>query len=176
MALSITGKAMGSTSLDLKAGTITKTIPVSVRSTNLLAYGPASGNGLTVTVAADGSLDLASAEAIEIGKGVVWPVIDLTAYIGKTLTLGYEGNITALGDVIASLRKTEGTDGAGIYAGRNNQSFTVTAANAKALQLKIYKGGNNAGLMNGNLKIRLTEGENPPAWMRPDVTNNPGGA
>lgn len=176
--ISITGKQPGTTSVTI-ASTVNpalKTIvPVTVKSLNLLQYGPASGNNLNVTVAKDGSLDLASAEAVELGKGVQWPVLDLTAYIGRTLTLGFDGNITTLGDVIVSLRKTDGSDGAGVYAGKNNQSFTVTSANAKTLQLKIYKGGNNAGLMNGNLKIRLTEGSTPPAWMRPDVTNLSGG-
>jgi len=54
--LNITGVKPGSTSLKLTAGPITKTVPVTVKSRNLLAYGPASGNGLTATVNSDGSL------------------------------------------------------------------------------------------------------------------------
>ena len=46
-ALSITGIKPGSTSLKLTAGKITKTVPITVLSRNLLSYGPASGNGLT---------------------------------------------------------------------------------------------------------------------------------
>lgn len=53
-ALSITGIKPGSTSLKLAAGKITKTVPITVLSRNLLSYGPAEGNGLpppsTVTV------------------------------------------------------------------------------------------------------------------------------
>lgn len=46
-AISITGKSMGATSLKLTAGKITKNCAVTVLSRNLLAYGPASSNGLT---------------------------------------------------------------------------------------------------------------------------------
>ena len=55
-AISITGKSMGATSLKLTAGKITKTVPITVLSRNLLSYGPAEGNGLTATVNTDGSL------------------------------------------------------------------------------------------------------------------------
>lgn len=55
-ALSITGIKPGSTSLKLTAGKITKTVPITVLSRNLLSYGPAEGNGLTATVNTDGSL------------------------------------------------------------------------------------------------------------------------
>lgn len=53
-ALSITGIKPGSTSLKLTAGKITKTVPITVLSRNLLSYGPAEGNGLTATVNTDG--------------------------------------------------------------------------------------------------------------------------
>ncbi|PLS23759.1 hypothetical protein BLI708_00440 [Bifidobacterium imperatoris] len=175
MALSITGKAMGSTSLDLKAGTITKTIPVSVRSTNLLAYGPASGNNLNVTVAKDGSLDLASTEAIEIGKGVQWPALDLSEYVGRTLCLGFDGDLAPQALVIV-LRDANEQNGVVVYTGNNNQTFTVTEANKNTLMLKFVRGGVDAGIMTGNIKIRLTIGDTPQTWMRPDVTNLSGGA
>ena len=69
--IQVTGRAMGSTSLNLKAGTITKTIPVSVKSRNLLSYGPASGNGLTATVNSDGSLHI-TGTASKQWAGVAW--------------------------------------------------------------------------------------------------------
>lgn len=53
-ALSITGIKPGSTSLKLTAGKITKTVPITVLSRNLLSYGPAEGNGLTATVTLTG--------------------------------------------------------------------------------------------------------------------------
>ena len=70
-AISITGKSMGATSLKLTAGKITKTVPVTVLSRNLLAYGPASGNGLTATVNSDGSLHV-TGTATGQWRGLSW--------------------------------------------------------------------------------------------------------
>ena len=55
--VSVTGVEPGTTTIAIKSTTnpnISKKVPVTVKSRNLLAYGPASGNGLTVTVAQDG--------------------------------------------------------------------------------------------------------------------------
>lgn len=41
--LNITGLKTGSTSLKLTAGKVTKTVPITVLSRNLLSYGPAEG-------------------------------------------------------------------------------------------------------------------------------------
>lgn len=70
-ALSITGIKPGSTSLKLTAGTITKTVPITVLSRNLLSYGPAEGNGLTATVNTDGSLHV-TGTATGQWRGLSW--------------------------------------------------------------------------------------------------------
>lgn len=70
-AISITGKSRGATSLKLTAGKITKTVPITVLSRNLLSYGPAEGNGLTATVNTDGSLHVTGAAARQ-WAGLVW--------------------------------------------------------------------------------------------------------
>lgn len=70
-ALSITGIKPGSTSLKLTAGKITKTVPITVLSRNLLSYGPAEGNGLTATVNTDGSLHVTGA-ATGQWRGLSW--------------------------------------------------------------------------------------------------------
>ena len=70
-ALSITGIKPGSTSLKLTAGKITKTVPITVLSRNLLSYGPAEGNGLTATVNTDGSLHVTGAAARQ-WAGLAW--------------------------------------------------------------------------------------------------------
>lgn len=57
--VSVTGVEPGTTTITIKSTTnpnISKKVPVTVKSRNLLAYGPASGNGLTATVNSDGSL------------------------------------------------------------------------------------------------------------------------
>lgn len=72
--VSVTGVEPGTTTIAIKSTTnpnISKKVPVTVKSRNLLAYGPASGNGLTVTVAQDGSLDFSSGtESVPLNKGV----------------------------------------------------------------------------------------------------------
>lgn len=70
-ALSITGIKPGSTSLKLTAGKITKTVPITVLSRNLLSYGPAEGNGLTATVNTDGSLHVTGAASSQ-WAGIRW--------------------------------------------------------------------------------------------------------
>lgn len=70
-ALSITGIKPGSTSLKLTAGKITKTVPITVLSRNLLSYGPAEGSGLTATVNTDGSLHVTGVAARK-WAGLVW--------------------------------------------------------------------------------------------------------
>ncbi|NEG56117.1 hypothetical protein [Bifidobacterium platyrrhinorum] len=170
-ALSITGKTMGSTSLNLKTGSITKTIPVTVKSTNLLSYGPAEASNLKATVTADGSLDLSSAGDVEVGRGVQWE-LDMSMLIGRTVTLSYEGSVPSA--MIASVRKADTTGGASVYQGKNNQSFTVDAS-MKTLILRVYKGGSTAGPVSGNLKITLNEGTTALPWMRPDDTTLAGG-
>lgn len=69
--LNITGVKPGSTSLKLTAGTVTKNVPVTVKSRNLLSYGPAEGNGLTATVNSDGSLHI-TGTASKQWAGVAW--------------------------------------------------------------------------------------------------------
>ena len=70
-ALSITGIKPGSTSLELTAGKITKTVPITVLSRNLLSYGPAEGSGLTATVNSDGSLHV-TGTATGQWRGLSW--------------------------------------------------------------------------------------------------------
>lgn len=72
-ALSITGIKPGSTSLKLTAGKITKTVPITVLSRNLLSYGPAESNGLTATVNTDGVI----ACHRHRHRSMAWPVVDV---------------------------------------------------------------------------------------------------
>lgn len=71
MGLNITGAAVGTTNLNLKTGSVTKSLPVTVESRNLLAYGPVATavNGITTTVEADGSLHVKS-DSLTAGSGV----------------------------------------------------------------------------------------------------------
>lgn len=80
MGLNITGAAVGTTNLNLKTGSVTKSLPVTVESRNLLAYGPVATavNGIATTVEADGSLHVKS-DSLMAGSGVKWPLGEIPA-------------------------------------------------------------------------------------------------
>lgn len=115
-ALSITGIKPGSTSLKLTAGKITKTVPITVLSRNLLSYGPASANALTVTVAQDGSLDFDSGtESVPLHKGVSWKFDVPEGIVGVPLILSYTGDVP--GTLVIALNANANSLG-GVYQGK----------------------------------------------------------
>ena len=171
-AISITGKSRGATSLKLTAGKITKTVPVTVLSRNLLAYGPASGNGLTVTVAQDGSLDFSSGtESVPLNKGVRWKFDVPEGIVGVPLIISYTGDVP--GNLIISLYANANSLG-GVYQGKNNTVVTIPKGTTR-VELRILRDGATAGSVSGNLKIQLELGNTAHEWMKPDVTSLEGG-
>lgn len=171
-ALSITGIKPGSTSLKLTAGKITKTVPITVLSRNLLSYGPASGNGLTVTVAQDGSLDFSSGtESVPLHKGVSWKFDVPEGIVGVPLIISYTGDVP--GNLIISLYANANSLG-GVYQGKNNTVVTIPKGTTR-VELRILRGGVTAGSVSGNLKIQLELGNTAHEWMKPDVTSLEGG-
>ena len=171
-AISITGKSVGATSLKLTAGKITKTVPITVLSRNLLSYGPASGNGLTVTVAQDGSLDFSSGtESVPLNKGVRWKFDVPEGIVGVPLIISYTGNVP--GSLIIGIYANANSLG-GVYQGKNNTVFTIPKGTTR-VELRILRGGVTAGSVSGNLKIQLELGNTAHEWMKPDVTSLEGG-
>lgn len=171
-ALSITGIKPGSTSLKLTAGKITKTVPITVLSRNLLAYGPASGNGLTVTVAQDGSLDFSSGtESVPLYKGVSWEFDVPEDIVGVPLIISYTGDVP--GTLVIGLYANANSLG-GVYQGKNNTVVTIPKGTTR-IELRILRGGVTAGSVSGNLKIQLELGNTAHEWMKPDVTSLEGG-
>lgn len=171
-ALSITGIKPGSTSLKLTAGKITKTVPITVLSRNLLAYGPASGNGLTVTVAQDGSLDFSSGtESVPLYKGVRWEFDVPEDIVGVPLIISYTGDVP--GSLIIGIYANANSLG-GVYQGKNNTVVTIPKGTTR-IELRILRGGVTAGRVSGNLKIQLELGNTAHDWMRPDNTSLKGG-
>lgn len=166
-ALSITGIKPGSTSLKLTAGKITKTVPITVLSRNLLAYGPAEGNGLTATVNTDGSLHV-TGTATGQWRGLSWkfpcPVHGIVSFGGTTISgLGgvvkcFDGDGRQLGSQI-----TVGSNGVAIPDG------TVS------LQLNILSTEATPTAKDGDLRIQLESGTTAHDWMRPDNTSLRGG-
>lgn len=171
-ALSITGIKPGSTNLKLTAGKITKTVPITVLSRNLLSYGPASGNGLTATVAQDGSLDFSSGtESVPLHKGVSWKLDVPEGIVGVPLILSYTGDVP--GTLVISLYANANSLG-GVYQGKNNTAVTIPKGTTR-VELRIMRGGVTAGSVSGNLKIQLELGNTAHEWMRPDNTSLRGG-
>lgn len=167
-ALSITGIKPGSTSLKLTAGKITKTVPITVLSRNLLAYGPASGNGLTVTVAQDGSLDFSSGtESVPLYKGVRWEFDVPEDIVGVPLIISYTGDVP--GNLVISLYANANSLG-GVYQGKNNTVVAIPKGTTR-IELRILRGGVTAGSVSGNLKIQLELGNTAHDWMKPDNTS-----
>ena len=170
-AISITGKSMGATSLKLTAGKITKTVPITILSRNLLAYGPASGNGLTVTVAQDGSLDFSSGtESVPLHKGVRWEFDVPEGIVGVPLIISYTGNVP--GNLIISLYANANSLG-GVYQGKNNTVVTIPKGTTR-VELRILRGGGSSGSVSGNLKVQLELGNTAHEWMRPEADSSGG--
>lgn len=173
--VSVTGVEPGTTTITIKSTTnpnISKKVPVTVKSRNLLAYGPASGNGLTVTVAQDGSLDFSSGtESVPLNKGVRWAFDVPEGIVGVPLILSYTGNVP--GSLIIGIYANANSLGS-VYQGKNNTVVTIPKGTTR-VELRILRGGVTAGSVSGNLKIQLELGNTAHEWMKPDVTSLEGG-
>jgi len=173
--VSVTGVEPGATTIAIKSTTnpnISKKVPVTVKSRNLFAYGPASGNGLTVTVAQDGSLDFSSGtESVPLNKGVRWKFDVPEGIVGVPLIISYTGDVP--GSLIIGLYANANSLG-GVYQGKNNTVVTIPKGTTR-VELRILRGGVMAGSVSGNLKIQLELGNTAHEWMKPDVTSLEGG-
>lgn len=175
MGISVTGVKPGNTTVTINSKTspnISKKVPVTVKSRNLLAYGPASGNGLTVTVAQDGSLDFSSGtESVPLYKGVRWEFDVPEGIVGVPLIISYTGDVP--GNLVIGIYANANSLG-GVYQGKNNTVVTIPKGTTR-VELRILRGGVTAGSVSGNLKIQLELGNTAHEWMKPDVTSLEGG-
>ena len=166
-ALSITGIKPGSTSLKLTAGTITKTVPITVLSRNLLSYGPAEGNGLTATVNTDGSLHV-TGTATRQWAGIRWT---FPCPVHGAVTLSRPTSIDGLTVSVKCLDAKGGQLGAQINTGN---AGTVPAGTV-SLRFEILATEATPTEKNGDLRIQLESGTTAHDWMRPDNTSLKGG-
>lgn len=166
-ALSITGIKPGSTSLKLTAGKITKTVPITVLSRNLLSYGPASGNGLTATVNTDGSLHVTGAAARQ-WAGLVWT---FPCPVHGAVTLSRPTSIDGLTVSVKCLDAKGGQLGAQISTGN---AGTVPAGTV-SLRFEILANEATPTEKNGDLRVQLESGDTAHDWMKPDNTSLRGG-
>lgn len=167
-ALSITGIKPGSTSLKLTAGKITKTVPITVLSRNLLSYGPAEGNGLTATVNTDGSLHVTGAAARQ-WAGLAWT---FPCPIQGTVILRTPTFIAGLSTSVKFLdAKGHQLDGQAVSGG----NAVAIPAGTVSLRFEILSSEATPTAKDGDIRIQLESGTTAHEWMRPDNTSLRGG-
>lgn len=166
-AISITGKSMGATSLKLTAGKITKTVPVTVLSRNLLSYGPASGNGLTATVNTDGSLHV-TGTATGQWRGLSWTFPCPVQGTVKLSGTGIAGLTTSVKFLDAKGHQLEGQV-------TSNGNAVAIPAGTVSLRFEILCTETTPTAKDGDLRAQLESGDTAHEWMRPDNTSLRGG-
>ena len=168
-AISITGKSMGATSLKLTAGKITKTVPITVLSRNLLSYGPAEGNGLTATVNTDGSLHVTGAAARQ-WAGLAWT---FPCPVQGTVKFSITGGISGLACNVKCLDANDNQLGEQI---NNANSVMAIPAGTVSLLLNIISSEATPTAKDSDLRVQLESGDTAHEWMKPDNTSLKGGA
>lgn len=164
----ITGLLMGSTSLDIKAGSVTKTIPVTVKSINLLSYGPAEGNGLTATVNSDGSLHV-TGTATGQWRGLSWT---FPCLVQGTVILHNPTSIAGLSTSVKFLDARGYQLEGQVISGGN---AVAVPAGTVSLRFEILSNEATPTAKDGDLKVQLESGDTAHEWMRPDNTSLSGG-
>lgn len=167
-ALSITGIKPGSTSLKLTAGKITKTVPITVLSRNLLSYGPAEGNGLTATVNTDGSLHVTGAAARQ-WAGLAWtfpcPVQGTVILRDPTFIAGLSTSVKFLD------AKGHQLDGQVTSSG----NAVAIPAGTVSLRFEILSNEATPTAHDSDIRVQLESGDTAHEWMKPDNTSLRGG-
>ena len=171
MGISVTGVKPGNTTVTINSKTspnISKRIPVTVKSRNLLAYGPAEGNGLTATVNSDGSLHV-TGTATRQWRGLSWtfpcPVQGTVILRGPTFIAGLSTSVKFLDAKGHQLdgQVTSGGNAVAIPAGTVSLRFEVLSNEATPTA------------KDGDLRVQLESGDTAHEWMRPDNTSLRGG-
>lgn len=164
----VTGLLMGSTSLDIKAGSVTKTIPVTVKSRNLLSYGPAEGNGLTATVNTDGSLHVTGTPTRR-WSGLSWT---FRLPVQETMILRTSVSISGLRFSVKFLDAKGGQLGDQLVS---DGAAMAAPDGTVSLRLDLLSSEATPTMKNGDLKVQLESGDTAHEWMRPDNTSLRGG-
>lgn len=170
MGISVTGVKPGNTTVTINSKTspnISKRIPVTVKSRNLLAYGPAEGNGLTATVNSDGSLHV-TGTATGQWRGLSW-----------TFPCPVQGTVKLSGTSIAGLSfSIKCLDAKGQQLGDQmnlGNSVMAIPAGTVSLFLNVISTEATPTAKDGDLRIQLESGTTAHDWMRPDNTSLRGG-
>lgn len=163
MTVACTALAKGATVARLTAGTITRAVPVTVKSNNLLSYGAISANGLTATVTDDGKLHI-SGQASTAHKGLEWNVPIVDDIRGRTVVFTNRGYADGLYAYI-HLAGANNSDLGNIVTGQ-----TTTVPN-DVQSVKFRVAVNSTNPIDGDCLAQLNLGSTALAWMAPDDIN-----
>lgn len=170
MGISVTGVKPGNTTVTINSKTspnISKLIPVTVKSRNLLAYGPAEGNGLTATVNSDGSLHVTGTASRQ------W------ASLSWTFPCPVQGIVilsrpTSLDGLTVSVKCFD-AKGSQLGAQINVGNAGTVPAGTVSLRFEILCTEATPTAKDGDLRVQLEFGDTRHEWMRPDNTSLRGG-
>lgn len=170
MGISVTGVKPGNTTVTINSKTspnISKRIPVTVKSRNLLAYGPAEGNGLTATVNSDGSLHV-TGTAPSQWRGLSW-----------TFPCPVQGTVKLSGTSIAGLSfNIKCLDAKGQQLGDQmnlGNSVMAIPAGTVSLFLNVISTETTPTAKDSDIRVQLESGDTAHDWMKPDNTSLRGG-
>lgn len=170
MGISVTGVKPGNTTVTINSKTspnISKRIPVTVKSRNLLAYGPAEGNGLTATVNSDGSLHV-TGTATRQWRGLSWTFpcpVHGTVKLSGTSIAGLSFNIKCLDSKGQQL---------GDQMNLGNSVMAIPAGTVR-LFLNVISTEATPTAKDGDIRVQLESGDTAHDWMKPDNTSLKGG-
>lgn len=168
--ITITGKQPGKTDVTISSTVnpaVKTVVPVTVLSRNLLSYGPASGDGLTVTVNSDGSLHVKGTASSQ-WAGIRWT---FPCPVHGAVTLSRPTSIDGLTVSVKCLDAKGGQLGDQINTGN---AGTVPAGTV-SLRFEILASEVTPTEKNGDLRVQLEPGDTAHDWMKPDNTSLVGG-
>lgn len=170
MGISVTGVKPGNTTVTINSKTspnISKRIPVTVKSRNLLAYGPAEGNGLTATVNSDGSLHV-TGTATRQWRGLSWT---FPCTVQGNVILSRPTSIDGLTVSVKCLDADGGQLGAQVIVG----NAMAVHAGTVSLRFEILCTETTPTAKDGDIRVQLESGDTAHEWMKPDNTSLKGG-
>lgn len=171
MGISVTGVKPGNTTVTINSKTspnISKRIPVTVKSRNLLAYGPAEGNGLTATVNSDGSLHV-TGTATRQWRGLSWT---FPCPVQGTVKFSVTGGISGLVCNVKCLDANDNQLGEQI---NTTNSVMAIPAGTVSLFLNVISAETTPTAKDSDIRVQLESGDTAHEWMKPDVTSLKGG-
>ncbi len=171
MGISVTGVKPGNTTVTINSKTspnISKRIPVTVKSRNLLAYGPAEGNGLTATVNSDGSLHV-TGTATRQWRGLSWT---FPCPVQGTVKFSVTGGISGLVCNVKCLDANDNQLGEQI---NTTNSVMAIPAGTVSLFLNVISAETTPTAKDSDIRVQLESGDTAHDWMKPDNTSLKGG-